>query len=82
MLVVLTMRPFLPLESCSQCWCGDDRLDGPSRSHAQLYGTIGLHDYETRDASIVKTIVPDGMPRGRTGAARWITGDSEEDITT
>ena len=29
------------------------------QTRAELYETIGLHDYEALDASIVKTIVPD-----------------------
>ncbi len=28
------------------------------QTRAELYETIGLHDYEALDASIVKTIVP------------------------
>jgi methylisocitrate lyase len=34
------------------------------QTRAELYDTIGLHDYEALDASIVKTIVPQGMPQG------------------
>jgi len=33
------------------------------QTRAELYDTIGLHDYEALDASIVKTIVPEGMPQ-------------------
>src|ERR1700689_2271424 len=33
------------------------------QTRAELYATIGLHDYEALDASIVQTIVPDGMPQ-------------------
>lgn len=33
------------------------------QTRAELYDTIGLHDYEALDASIVKTVVPDGMPQ-------------------
>jgi methylisocitrate lyase len=33
------------------------------QTRAELYATIGLHDYETLDASIVETIVPEGMPQ-------------------
>jgi len=32
------------------------------QTRAELYETIGLHDYEALDASIVKTVIPDGMP--------------------
>jgi methylisocitrate lyase len=31
-------------------------------TRAELYDTIGLHDYEALDASIVQTIVPSAMP--------------------
>ncbi len=33
------------------------------QTRAELYATIGLHDYEALDASIIQTIVPEGMPR-------------------
>ena len=33
------------------------------QTRAELYAAIGLHDYEALDASIVKTIVPTGMPQ-------------------
>lgn len=33
------------------------------QTRAQLYETIGYHDYEALDASIVKTVVPEGMPQ-------------------
>ena len=33
------------------------------QTRAELYDTIGLHDYEALDASIVKTIVPEAMPQ-------------------
>jgi methylisocitrate lyase len=33
------------------------------QTRAELYATIGYHDYEALDASIVKTIVPQGMPQ-------------------
>ena len=33
------------------------------QTRAKLYATIGLHDYEALDASIVQTIVPEGMPQ-------------------
>ena len=34
------------------------------QTRAELYDTIGLHDYEALDTSIVKTIVPEGIPQG------------------
>lgn len=33
------------------------------QTRAELYATIGLHDYEALDSSIVQTIVPTGMPQ-------------------
>lgn len=33
------------------------------QTRAELYATIGYHDYETLDASIVTTIVPEAMPQ-------------------
>ncbi|MCC7274297.1 MAG: methylisocitrate lyase [Alphaproteobacteria bacterium] len=33
------------------------------QTRAELYATIGYHDYERLDASIVETIVPRGMPQ-------------------
>ena len=33
------------------------------QTRAELYATIGYHDYETLDASIVKTVIPQGMPQ-------------------
>ncbi len=35
------------------------------QTRQELYETIGLHDYEALDASIVRTIVPDGTPPAR-----------------
>jgi methylisocitrate lyase len=33
------------------------------QTRAELYAAIGYHDYEALDASIVRTIVPEGMPQ-------------------
>lgn len=33
------------------------------QTRAELYATIGLHDYEALDASIVQTIIPEGNPQ-------------------
>jgi methylisocitrate lyase len=33
------------------------------QTRAELYATIGYHDYEALDASIVKTIIPQAMPQ-------------------
>lgn len=37
------------------------------QTRAELYETIGLHGYETLDASIVQTIIPTDMPQQRRG---------------
>lgn len=34
------------------------------QTRQELYDTIGLHQFEELDASIIKTIVPQGMPQG------------------
>ncbi|WP_372617678.1 methylisocitrate lyase [Falsiroseomonas sp.] len=34
------------------------------QTRAQLYAAIGYHDYEALDASLTKTIIPEGMPQG------------------
>jgi methylisocitrate lyase len=33
------------------------------QTRAELYATIGYHEYEALDASIVTTIIPEGMPQ-------------------
>jgi methylisocitrate lyase len=33
------------------------------QTRAELYTTIGLHDYEALDASIVRTVLPEGVSR-------------------
>ncbi|MCP6167425.1 hypothetical protein NL404_27760, partial [Klebsiella pneumoniae] len=33
------------------------------QTRQELYDTIGLHEFEELDASIIKTIVPQGMPQ-------------------
>ena len=35
------------------------------QTRAELYAAIGYHDYEALDASIVTTIIPEGMPQRR-----------------
>jgi methylisocitrate lyase len=42
---------------------GTHKVVDRMQTRAELYETIGLHDYEALDASIVKTIVPAGMPQ-------------------
>jgi methylisocitrate lyase len=39
-------------------------VDG-MQTRAELYATIGYHDYEALDASIVTTIIPQAMPQPR-----------------
>jgi methylisocitrate lyase len=35
------------------------------QTRAELYATIGLHNYEALDASIVRTVIPQGLiPQG------------------
>jgi methylisocitrate lyase len=36
---------------------------GEMQTRAELYGTIGYHEYEALDSSIVATVVPQGMPQ-------------------
>jgi methylisocitrate lyase len=43
---------------------GTQKMLDRMQTRAQLYETIGYHDYESLDASLVKTIVPEGMPQG------------------
>jgi methylisocitrate lyase len=42
---------------------GTHKLLGAMQTRAELYATIGYHAYEALDASLVKTIVPQGMPQ-------------------
>jgi methylisocitrate lyase len=42
---------------------GTHNLVERMQTRAELYDTIGLHDYEALDASIVKTIIPTAMPQ-------------------
>jgi methylisocitrate lyase len=43
---------------------GTQKLLDRMQTRAQLYETIGYHEYEALDASLVKTVVPEGMPQG------------------
>ncbi|MBN9595237.1 MAG: methylisocitrate lyase [Afipia sp.] len=45
---------------------GTHKMVDRMQTRAELYNTIGLHDYEALDASIVQTIIPEAMPQ-RTG---------------
>ncbi|HJS84669.1 MAG TPA: methylisocitrate lyase [Acetobacteraceae bacterium] len=42
---------------------GTQNMIDRMQTRAELYATIGYHDYEALDASIVKTVVPRGMPQ-------------------
>ncbi|HTR88239.1 MAG TPA: isocitrate lyase/phosphoenolpyruvate mutase family protein, partial [Reyranella sp.] len=42
---------------------GTQNMIGDMQTRAELYQTIGYHDYEALDASIVATVVPQGMPQ-------------------
>jgi methylisocitrate lyase len=42
---------------------GTQRQIDRMQTRAELYATIGYQDYEALDASIVKTVVPTGMPQ-------------------
>jgi methylisocitrate lyase len=43
---------------------GTMRMLDRMQTRAQLYAAIGYHDYEALDASLVKTVIPQGMPQG------------------
>ena len=42
---------------------GTQNMVDRMQTRAELYATIGYHRYEELDASIVRTIVPEGMPQ-------------------
>ena len=42
---------------------GTQNMIGEMQTRAELYETIGYHQYEAIDASIVATVVPQGMPQ-------------------
>lgn len=42
---------------------GTHKMVDRMQTRAELYTTIGYHDYEALDASIVTTIIPQGMPQ-------------------
>ncbi|MGE0420267.1 MAG: isocitrate lyase/phosphoenolpyruvate mutase family protein, partial [Acetobacteraceae bacterium] len=42
---------------------GTQKMVDRMQTRAELYETIGYHKYEALDASIVKTIIPEGMPQ-------------------
>jgi methylisocitrate lyase len=42
---------------------GTQNMVDRMQTRAELYATIGYHDYEALDASIVTTIIPQAMPQ-------------------
>jgi methylisocitrate lyase len=42
---------------------GTQNMIAAMQTRAELYSTIGYHDYEALDSSIVATVVPQGMPQ-------------------
>ncbi len=44
---------------------GTQNMVDRMQTRAELYATIGYHDYEALDASIVTTVIPTAMPQGR-----------------
>jgi methylisocitrate lyase len=42
---------------------GAQNMLGEMQTRAELYKTIGYHEYEALDALIVATVVPQGMPQ-------------------
>jgi methylisocitrate lyase len=42
---------------------GTQNMIGDMQTRAELYKTIGYHEYEALDSSIVATVVPQGMPQ-------------------
>lgn len=42
---------------------GTQNMVGRMQTRAQLYATIGYHDYEALDATLIRTVVPEGMPQ-------------------
>lgn len=42
---------------------GTQNMVDRMQTRSELYATIGYHDYEALDASIVRTVVPQGMPQ-------------------
>lgn len=44
---------------------GTHKMISRMQTRAELYETIGYHDYESLDSTLVRTIVPEGMPQDR-----------------
>lgn len=43
---------------------GTQKMVDRMQTRAQLYETIGYHEYEALDASLIRTVVPEAMPQG------------------
>ena len=46
---------------------GTHRLIDRMQTRAELYATIGYHEYEALDSSIITSVTPEGMPQRSTG---------------
>jgi methylisocitrate lyase len=44
---------------------GTQNMLGRMQTRAELYETIGYHAYESLDSSLVKTVIPQGMPQDK-----------------
>jgi methylisocitrate lyase len=42
---------------------GTQKMVDRMQTRAELYETIGYHAYEALDASLIRTVVPEGMPQ-------------------
>ncbi|MBX9700299.1 MAG: methylisocitrate lyase, partial [Acetobacteraceae bacterium] len=42
---------------------GTHKLVDRMQTRAELYATIGYHDYEALDATLVRTVIPQAMPQ-------------------
>ena len=42
---------------------GTHRMVDRMQTRAQLYETIGYHDYESLDATLIRTVIPEAMPQ-------------------
>jgi methylisocitrate lyase len=42
---------------------GTQKMLDQMQTRAELYATIGYHEYEALDASLIKTVIPQGMPQ-------------------
>ena len=59
----LTAKAHAELYATLRADGGAHRLVDRMQTRAELYDTISYFDYEALDSSIIKTIVPQGMPQ-------------------